>query len=100
MVERRSLVEGIKPKSKEELRREKEFVFGENDSTPILDLPAAPVRRDDIPKSPISTRMRADFTSAVKRASLERQLNGIRPWAINEILEEALEPWLQKNGYI
>jgi hypothetical protein len=49
---------------------------------------------------PISTRVRADFAGALKRASLERQLEGISPNTLQDMLEEALEPWLKSNGYI
>jgi hypothetical protein len=100
MVERRSLVEGIKPKSREELEREKEFVFGEFDKTPPATAKPSTPRVDDIAKSPISTRIRADYALAIKRASLERRLNGLWPSAINDILEEALEPWLKNEGYL
>jgi hypothetical protein len=34
-----------------------------------------------------------------QRASLERQLNGTAPNTLQDILEEALEPWLRSNGY-
>ena len=49
---------------------------------------------------PISTRMRADFATALKRASLERQLSGIEPNTLQDILEQAVEPWLRSNGYL
>ncbi len=47
---------------------------------------------------PIGARVRTELASALKRASLERQLKGIQPFAIQEILEEAVELWLLKNG--
>jgi hypothetical protein len=56
---------------------------------------AAPVRR-----VPLSTRIRAEFATALKRASLERQLNGIEPNTLQDILEQAIEPWLRDNGYV
>ena len=49
---------------------------------------------------PLTTRMRADFAKALKRASLERQLSGQYPNTILDILEEALEPWLRSHGYL
>ncbi len=49
---------------------------------------------------PISTRMRTDFATALKRASLERQLSGMEPSALQDILEQAVEPWLRSNGYL
>jgi hypothetical protein len=53
-----------------------------------------------VSRSPISTRIRADFAAALKRASLERQLAGAEPHTLQDILEEAIEPWLKANGYL
>ena len=36
-----------------------------------------------------------DFAKALKRASLERQLKGLEPNTLQDILEEAIEPWLE-----
>ncbi|MHC5540635.1 hypothetical protein ACYOEI_20650, partial [Singulisphaera rosea] len=49
---------------------------------------------------PLSTRMRSDFAAALKRASLERQLEGVEPNTLQDILEQAVEPWLRNNGYL
>lgn len=49
---------------------------------------------------PLTTRVRTDFSTALKRASLQRQLNGEFPNTLQDILEEALEPWLRANGYL
>jgi hypothetical protein len=48
----------------------------------------------------LTTRIRSDFAAALKRASLERQLNGVSPHTLQDILEEALQPWLRSNGYL
>jgi hypothetical protein len=48
----------------------------------------------------LTTRIRADFAEALKRASLERQLQRVKPNTQQDILEEALEPWLRKHGYL
>lgn len=48
----------------------------------------------------LSTRIRPDFVTALKRASLERKLNGIEPNSLRDMLEEALTPWLRSNGYL
>jgi hypothetical protein len=40
----------------------------------------------------------SDYATALKRASLERQLQGILPNTLQDILEEALEPWLRNHG--
>jgi len=49
---------------------------------------------------PISTRIRGDFAAALKKCSLERQLHGVQPNTLQDILEQAIEPWLKSNGYI
>jgi len=60
-----------------------------------LKQPVHPVSR-----TPLTTRIRTDFATALKRASLERQLSGTVPNTLQDILEEALEPWLRSNGYL
>jgi hypothetical protein len=49
---------------------------------------------------PLTTRIRTDFGNALKRASLQRQLEGVEPNTVQDILEEALEPWLREHGYL
>jgi hypothetical protein len=46
-----------------------------------------------INRVPFTTRVRADLVEAVKKASLQRQLQGIEPNQVQEILEAALVPW-------
>ncbi len=104
MTDRRSLIEGLKQTpSTIDPKLEKEFVFkskpatsgeGTSPASPSVS-PVAPIAR-----SPISTRIRADFAAALKRTSLERQLKGIEPNTLQDILEEAIEPWLKANGAI
>jgi hypothetical protein len=48
----------------------------------------------------VGARVRVDLAAALKRTSLERQLQGIQPFAVQEILEEALELWLHKHGLL
>ena len=45
-------------------------------------------------------RVRTELAAALKRASLERQLQGIQPNSVQDILEESLELWLLKHGYL
>ena len=104
MVERRSLIEGMKntPPPIERLR-EKEFVYGhekkvETPVEPTVAVVASAAVNHS--RSPISTRIRSDFAVALKRASLERQLSKIEPSTLQDILEEAIEPWLKSNGYL
>jgi hypothetical protein len=93
MSDRRSLVEGFKATPAPlDVTKEKQFVYGAKESSP-----PAPVQQT---LAPISTRLRADFVSALKRASLERQLEGTEPNTMRDILEEALEPWLRDHGYL
>lgn len=106
MSGRRALVEGLKPtEGAADPKKEKAFVFGEKEGAapeqPDGPLPAS-IRSaaNGLSRVPMSTRMRADFSAALKRASLERQLAGIEPNTLQDILEQAVEPWLRNNGYL
>ena len=101
MQERRSLVEALKQTPTVDPKVEKEFVFQAkppalSEPTPTTSTPAP----STLARSPISTRIRSDFAAALKRASLERQLAGIEPHTLQDILEESIEPWLKSNGYV
>lgn len=98
MAERRSLTEGLKATPPPiDTGKEKAFVFGDKEPA----RPAAPVTQvAALNRVPISTRIRDDFARALKRASLERQLEGREPNTLQDILEEAIEPWLKANGYL
>lgn len=108
MAERRSLVEGVKAGGVDS-SLEKNFVYGSKpkpgpgDQAP----PAAAVPEGKGAQSgnargrvPLTTRVRGDYAAALKRASLERQLAGQTPNTLQEILEEAVGPWLRSNGYL
>jgi hypothetical protein len=70
--------------------------------------PAKPAaqKRTELPRLlgtlliPVTVRLRPEIASALKRASLERQLNGIETYTQQDIVEEALLPWLQAEGLI
>lgn len=95
MVERRSLLEGITSSPATiDPSVEKSFVYGAKEA------PAEPVHAPVLARSPLSTRIRADFAAALKKASLERQLKNVTPNSLQSILEEAIEPWLKSNGYL
>jgi hypothetical protein len=49
---------------------------------------------------PVTVRLRPDVAGALKRASLERQLAGEVMFTQQDLVEEALEPWLRENGYL
>jgi len=106
MKDRRSLVEGITPVDR---TIEEQFVFAAKAKKPEPATPSVPQATTKIARAepasvigrmPLSTRVRADFATALKRASLERQLSGTVPNTLQDILEEALEPWLRSNGYL
>ncbi len=97
MTDRRPLIDGLKtsPAGIADPQREREFVHGTKpDSVAQSMVPVTPRR------VAISTRIRAEFAIALKRASLERQLKGVEPSTLQDILEQAIEPWLKSNGYI
>ena len=104
-MERRPLTAGLKT----DPAVEQEFVRSGRvppaDATEPAANPAAPRETktrsaNAVSRSPLTTRVRTDFAEALKRASLQRQLDGIEPNTLQDILEEALEPWLRKNGYL
>ena len=49
---------------------------------------------------PVTVRLRPEIAGALKRASLERQLAGEEPHTQQDLVELALETWLQSEGYI
>jgi hypothetical protein len=102
--QRRPLIDGLKtPGPPVNPALEKAFVFaGKTAAAPEPDpSPSPSVQSVAVPpRVPISTRMRSDYATALKRASLERQLSGIEPNALQDILEQAIEPWLRSNGYL
>jgi hypothetical protein len=109
MATRRQLVEGLEPENAVDRTLEKDFVYngGPKSATATKPQPSPPApesgagkgRADSSPaRIPLTVRFRADYAAALKRASLERQLQGVRPNTLQDILEEALEPWLRDHG--
>src|SRR4051794_11320149 len=49
---------------------------------------------------PVTVRLRPEVASALKRASLERQLAGIEIHTQQQLVEEALLPWLTAEGVL
>jgi hypothetical protein len=49
---------------------------------------------------PVTVRLRPEIAGALKRASLERQLAGEELYTQQDIVEQALEPWLRDKGYL
>ena len=98
MVERRSLVEGLKPPAADTIAAEKEFIYGSSKPAP------APIEPKTLPpvevRVPLTTRVRPDLAAALKRVSLERQLAGQTPSAVQDIVDAALEHWLTDQGLL
>ena len=113
LKERRPLIEGIKPSNVERSVEEK-FVYSKPNTVPNTVEPSqSPTvetvaeeregkgqQTSTISRVPLTTRVRTDFAAALKRASLQRQLNGEFPNTLQDILEEAMEPWLRSKGYL
>lgn len=112
MKERRSLVDGLTLQQDNRVDRniEEQFVrSGQATADPVApeqeqshaqNPPAKRQNSSTISRLPLSTRIRADYAAALTRASLERKLSGTTPNTLQDILEEALGPWLVANGYL
>jgi hypothetical protein len=110
--DRRPLVDGLKPITSEQSHAEAAFVYGtsrpaEPKLRPVVAQKAAEapqVQPGLLPQMynrvPITTRARPEVASALKRASLQRQLTGTEPFYVQDILEIALETWLRDNGHL
>ena len=120
MKERRSLIDGLKSTA-EVQELEEEFVFGNKRTIePVAPQPthepiAVPVgaieRQATVQQNagmlpqitgrvPVTTRCRPEVATALKRASLQRQLAGAEPYYVQDIMEKALEEWLGAKGYL
>ena len=109
--DRRPLVDGLTPEPEVDPKAAREFVF-QNKAKPPAATPEpkqpAPTRLaastiNPAAQSaliPLTARIPAEMFQALKRASFERQLQGVEPSSMQAIVEEALTPWLRKNGYL
>lgn len=98
MVERRSLMDGVRTKPTPE---EEAFLKGTPVPKPSSETSSlTPPASSNGATIALSTRIRSDLYTALKRATLQRKLAGQTPDTAKEILEELLEPWLQSNGYL
>jgi hypothetical protein len=111
MATRRPLVEGLKTQSVVDRSLEEQFVYDgapksevatkAQPSAPATESAAGKGRAESSPaRIPLTVRFRADYAAALKRASLERQLQRVQPNTLQDILEEAVEPWLRQHGYL
>lgn len=96
-MSRRTLIDGLKETPHVDPQIEQEFVKGKATATEVKPKITNSI---SVARTPISTRLRTDLAEALKRASLQRQLEKIEPNSLTEILESAIEPWLKTNGYL
>ena len=123
MGERRTLSEGLDTIEATEKAVEEQFVYGKKTRRVTPDTPQPPAVSEPqaepaatsaanavekshltpltgISRVPVGARIRTERATALKRASLERQLQGIEPNSLQDILEEAIDLWLRKHGYL
>ena len=108
MTERRTLVDGIKESSKLS-EKEEEFIYGEKKPSGSSSTaehvpqtapnPVSAVLPNMTGRIPVTTRCRPEVASAIKRVSLQRQLAGIELYTVQDIMEQALEQWLELNNH-
>lgn len=96
MAERRTLSDGVGQTAKR-ATQEEAFVFGQpRTSVPVASAPS-PTGSSPVARVPLTTRLRPELVATLKRASLQRQLGGQHPSAMQDLVEEAIELWLLKN---
>jgi hypothetical protein len=113
MKERRTLAEGMMAGEITLSEREREFVLGKPpapnpsskaDSASAGETPEIKTTNRILPQISsrvlITTRATPEVASSLKRASLQRQLDGIEPFYLQEILDQAIGDWLRKHGYL
>ncbi len=109
--DRRPLTEGLKPEPEVDPKVAQEFVFQkpkppagagpETKPAAAVPLAAAPANASaQSPLVPLTARIPVAKFQALKRASFERQLQGVEPSSMQDIVEEAITPWLRKHGYL
>jgi hypothetical protein len=120
-MERRSLIAGINSVPNADPEEVRRFVAPESSPnrasapqpSPVMgsanvDSPPDGVRRRRSKSNgvvpvgliPVTVRLSPEIAGALKRASLERQLAGNSVFTQQELVEEALTPWLRSHGYL
>lgn len=67
---------------------------------PVRQKPKKANRFQPVGLIPVTVRLKPEIAGALKRASLERELEGEDVFTQQDLVEQALEPWLQKHGFI
>jgi hypothetical protein len=103
--DRRSLTEGLQPEPAIDPKVAEAFVFQNKAKTSAAIEPvrlAADTLKPAAAKAliPLTARIPAELFMTLKRASFERELQGVEPSSFQDIVVEALTPWLRNNGYL
>ena len=80
-----------------DLAKQVEFLQGGTSSTGVRAMRSAAAVSAG---ATLNTRVHPDVSLALRRASLQRKLDGVEPSTLRGILEEAVMPWLRANGYL
>ena len=106
MSQRRPLLEGLKalPDVPDPAAAAR-FITGTGlpDDLPVTPTPLPAAESVSVPlrgvgRVLLSVRVRPDLAAAFKRISLERQLAGVTPSALQDLVEDALGRWLADEG--
>jgi hypothetical protein len=108
--DRRPLSDGLKPEPEVDPELAREFVYqGKSKSVPSPEPKQASrsqLAADSVTPAaqealvPLTARIAGKKFHATKRASFDRQLQGVKPNTIQDIVDEALTSWLKKHGYL
>jgi hypothetical protein len=109
MAERRTLVDAIQSQpandeqtasqeiSPADLAAERQFLHSAKSTLRSTAMKTAATNAAGVS---LNTRIHPDIAEALKRASLERKLQNLKPNSFREILEQALVPWLKAHGHL
>jgi len=109
--DRRPLKEGLKPDPEIDPQVARDFVYQDTAKPSTTAPESKPASRSQLaaesmnpatPEAlvPLTARIAGKKFRATKRASFDRQLQGIKPNTIQDIVDEALTTWLRKHGYL
>ena len=111
--DRRPLKEGLKTELESEVdpKLARDFVFQNKARPPEPSSEAKPATSARLPAGtmnpanqsalvPLTARIPSEMFLALKRASFDRQLQGVEPNTMQDIVREVLTPWLRKHGYL
>jgi hypothetical protein len=111
--DRRPLKDGLKTELEPEIdpQAARDFVYQDKAKIPETASMANPSPPARLPAStmnsanqsalvPLTARIPSEMFLALKRASFDRQLQGVEPNTMQDIVREVLTPWLRKHGYL